>query len=82
MCTMCGFPRITLEGTAEDWARLADKTEALVSSKCKPDFAAKWLPALRSVLSRIAAHAANPAEVDVKFWQCMCKRGGHHGSGG
>lgn len=92
MTTCCGFPTITLEGEADDWVQLRAKAETLVSEKCTREFADMWLPALASALERIVAQVeasqnAGATErqsyknVDVKFWQSMCKRGGTKGSG-
>jgi hypothetical protein len=80
--TRCGFPKITLEGTSQDWHALVDKTEKLVRGKCLKAFADFWLPAVVPVLKRIAGQYDSPETVDVCFWQSFCKRGGIRGSGG
>lgn len=84
MCTKCGFPKITLEGTPGDWARLRDKVNRLVGSKCLESLSATWLPALNSALDRFVAttELGTGGELDRAFWQSMCKRGGTSGSGG
>ena len=82
--TMCGFPSITLEGTRQDWDTLLHKATVLVENFTLPEFASWWLPALTSVLTRMAAargHGTEPGPVDVEFWESMAKRGATHGSG-
>eukprot|EP01048_Picozoa_sp_COSAG05_P001824 COSAG05_NODE_65_length_22456_cov_17.448540_11_plen_955_part_00 len=80
--TCCGFPTISLEGSLADWKKLEQDAHTLVQSKCLTDFANKWLAALQPVLHRFVTQYENPSQVDVKFWQSMCKRGGELGSGG
>eukprot|EP00969_Alexandrium_andersonii_P155470 6874262-Alexandrium_andersonii.AAC.1 len=53
--TACGFPSVTLEGTADDWALLRANAEKLVSERGVPDFAAAWLPALLPLLDKLCA---------------------------
>ncbi len=78
--TKCGFREITLAGTKEDWQQLAARSVNLVKTKCLPELAKVWAPALESVYERILA--TFEGQVDVKFWQSFCKRGGKLGSGG
>ena len=40
-CTMCGFPEITLEGTATDWRLLREASERLLE-RCTPAFQKQW----------------------------------------
>lgn len=82
MRTKCGFPSITLEGSLADWQLLRHKAEELVSTRCLPSFSKRWLPAMLPVLDRFVRQYQRPKDVDVNFWQCMCKRGGLRGSGG
>ena len=82
MCTACGFPTISLEGSLADWIKLEQDAHVLVQSKCLTEFASKWLAALLPVLHRFVTQYENPSQVDVRFWQSMCKRGGELGSGG
>lgn len=63
----CGIPTIYLEGTTEDWKRVAEKTEAL--RKYKLDW---WIDELVPVLEKIAATAEG--EVDKPFWNSIYKR--------
>merc|ERR1719393_1098675 len=82
---MCGFPRVTLEGTADDWALLRDHAERLVSSRCDERWAGQWLASLLPLLDKILDEykhgAAGTAAADEPFWNSMCKRGGTSGSG-
>lgn len=78
MSTLCGFPKITLEGTIEDWQHLRDASEHLLR-RCTPDFAKQWSAALLPVLDKFVA--ARSGEVDARFWNSMCKLGGTSGSG-
>ena len=77
--TFCGFPQITLEGTAEDWGLLREAAERLLT-RCETGFAAKWAESLLPVLDKLVA-ARQGTEVDALFWNSMCKLGGTHGSG-
>ncbi len=67
--SLCGIPRIRLEGRAEDWVLLAERVSALGSwfDGLKP-----WFKALRPVLDEIAATAAGGA-VDPDFWRSLYK---------
>ncbi len=76
--TLCGFPKIILEGTEADWQLLRDAAERLLQ-RCEPKFAATWGTALLPLLEKLAA--ARRGEVDSQFWNSMCKRGGTQGSG-
>ncbi|MFJ1753793.1 DUF4419 domain-containing protein [Kitasatospora sp. NPDC088134] len=67
--SLCGIPRIRLEGTAADWRLLADRTEALVG---RFDGLRGWLDGLRPVLAEIAATAAG-GPVDEEFWRSIYK---------
>lgn len=77
MCTMCGIPRIRLEGTPDDWKTLVVKAQALseVFSKDLGLYFEHLLPVL-STLSK----AANGQDVGMAFWKSMVKVDG--GSGG
>ena len=82
METECGFPSITLEGSAEDWHSVRRKAEDLVRASCKEEFSSWWLFALLPVLDRFAEQYEDTGTVDVQFWQSMAKVGGIGGSGG
>jgi len=62
----CGIPKITLEGSTEDWQRVLNKTEAL--RKFKLDW---WIDEMEPVLKNIIA--ASKGETNKKFWQKMFK---------
>merc|ERR1719295_2483702 len=80
VCTNCGFPQITLDGTKADWVRLKEKTCALLRSKVDKEFAGKWAVALIPVLDRFIG--AFDGQIDCLFWNSMIKRGAQVGSGG
>ncbi|MFE9421792.1 DUF4419 domain-containing protein [Kitasatospora sp. NPDC006697] len=67
--SMCGIPRIRLEGTAEDWQLLADRVRGLAGR-----FAGlrAWFDGLLPVVDTIAATAAG-REVDEEFWRSLYK---------
>ncbi|MEV7601827.1 DUF4419 domain-containing protein [Kitasatospora sp. NPDC089797] len=67
--TRCGIPRIRLEGTAGDWALLADRVGGLAG---RFDWLAPWFAELRPVLAEIAATAAG-GPVDDRFWRSLYK---------
>lgn len=72
--TLCGIPEVTLEGTAEDWQKLRDKTEELG----KTYEIQWWTDKLVPILDRIAANSAGAD--DPELWANVYKRSG--GSGG
>jgi len=67
----CGIPKVTIEGTPEDWQKVLDKTEAL--RRYKLDW---WVDKMEPVLNKILA--ASKGEVDKAFWQDMFK---YHSAG-
>ena len=84
---MCGFPKVVLSGTLDDWQLLRRNTEALLEDRCDPEFAERWGAALLPLLDKFAEEYAagaqpNPRPADERFWNSMCKRGGRDGSGG
>ena len=80
--TRCGFPKITLDGSKDDWTLLYDKTKKLLldSGKVKKQFGIEWSHALLPVLSRFIG--AFDGNIDCLFWNSMIKRGAHLNSGG
>ena len=78
--TRCGFPKITLDGTVEDWKNLLCKIKELLAL-CTPEFSKTWSTALLPVLERIV-QTRETGHVDETFWNSFCKRGGIQGSGG
>ncbi|MEU4117854.1 DUF4419 domain-containing protein [Kitasatospora sp. NPDC028055] len=67
--TMCGIPRIRLEGTAGDWALLARRVGEL-AERFEP--LVPWFDGLRPVVAEIAATAAG-GPVDEGFWRSLYK---------
>jgi hypothetical protein len=64
MDTLCGIPTITLEGTAEDWQAVADRTERFGSLGL-----GWWLEPLQRILQQFVAAARGV--VDRPFWQSL-----------
>ena len=60
---LCGIPRITLQGSSEDWDTLMSKVEELLS-ECNLEW---WLCALKPVLAEFASAAKG--QVNVAFWK-------------
>ena len=71
--TLCGIPRITLLGTAEDWKSV--RMRAAVLSEFDLGW---WCRALEPVLDQFVR--ASRGSVDVEFWRSLYKLRG--GSGG
>ena len=66
VCTLCGIPEITLEGTVEDWAALREKAMAL------KDFDLSWwTDEFSPVLEQFVEAAAG--RIDQKFWSSIYK---------
>lgn len=73
VCTLCGFPLITLEGTIEDWKNI--KSRVVYMS----EFGLEWwtdhlLPVIDKVIDSVNG------DIDVEFWRSFLKISG--GSGG
>ena len=77
--TACGFPKIILTGTKQDWVKLYHKTEKLLNTKVDPYFGKKWGNALLPILKRFVM--AFDGKIDCLFWNSMIKRGATFGSG-
>lgn len=65
---ICGIPWITLEGTAEDWRRLAEKIERLDALGLGIEW---WTTKLRTIGAKLAAAAAG--QVDAAFFRNICR---------
>eukprot|EP01084_Bolivina_argentea_P199757 341740_1 len=79
---LCGFPKITLDGTKSDWIKLKKKCARILRNKVDKCFGEKWSLSLLPVLDRfIAVYDGN---IDCVFWNCMIKKTDvqYHGSGG
>jgi len=70
---MCGFPKITLKGTKEDWVMLKAKVKTLLSSKVNTEWGRKWALSLLPVLDRFID--AFDGKIDCLFWNSMIKAG-------
>lgn len=66
MCSMCGIPEITLEGTLEDWKSIRRRAQAL--GEYELDF---WLKGLVPVLDKLVATAEG--RIDRTFWRSLFK---------
>jgi len=78
--SLCGFPKITLDGNRADWVRLKEKTSVLLRDKVRRQFGAEWRKALLPLLDRFIG--AFDGEIDGLFWNSMIKRGAIGMSGG
>ncbi|MFJ2582578.1 DUF4419 domain-containing protein [Kitasatospora aureofaciens] len=67
--SLCGIPRVRLEGTADDWALLAARVEEL-AGWFEP--LGPWFAELRPVLRTVARTAAG-WPVDEEFWRSLYK---------
>ncbi|MCY2964780.1 MAG: DUF4419 domain-containing protein [Planctomycetota bacterium] len=65
--TMCGIPQIVLEGTADDWDRLAERTQNLGQFGLS-----WWTDSLAPILGEFCA--AVRGQVNCRFWQSLYKR--------
>ncbi|MDH6133486.1 hypothetical protein P3T37_002882 [Kitasatospora sp. MAA4] len=74
--SLCGIPRIRLEGTDEDWQLLATRVRGLEE---RFDGLRPWFAALHPVLEAISATASGQG-VDQEFWRSFYKW--KSGSGG
>jgi hypothetical protein len=73
VCTICGIPMITLEGTPDDWVAVRERAERLRAFGL--DW---WLDALRPLLDQFVS--ASAGHVDRAWWRGFFKETG--GSGG
>jgi len=83
--TMCGFPSVIMEGSADDWRLLRRNAELLIRNRCQDEFSDKWcaalLPLLDVLVSEYQKGVTGDGRPDEQFWNSMCKRGGTSGSG-
>ncbi|RIB10010.1 hypothetical protein C2G38_2251031 [Gigaspora rosea] len=75
--TMCGIPKVTLEGTLEDWMKLQEKVANLRKLNLELDF---WLDRLEPVVWNLVA--TYRGEIDEDFWGRVVKIDRVFGSGG
>jgi hypothetical protein len=80
--TMCGFPKIKLFGTLEDWKNLR-KCASDIKSIILPEFADLWLGPLDSILEKIVLtyQEEDNSKIDKLFWGSMVKYDSSKGSG-
>lgn len=71
--TLCGIPQIVLEGTADDWDKLAERSRALGRFGLE-----WWTRTVAPILDEFVAAAHG--KVNLEFWQSIYKLDG--GSGG
>ncbi len=72
LATLCGIPRVTLEGEPEDWAQLVARTRALRRFEL-----GWWLDTLVPVLEEFSAAARG--DVHLEFWRSLYKETGESG---
>ncbi|KAJ7202485.1 hypothetical protein C8J57DRAFT_1622801 [Mycena rebaudengoi] len=66
-CTMCGIPRVTLDGERSDWVNILGRLEKLKEYGIET---IAWYHLLRPVISRFVAAFDEPAsDENVDFWQ-------------
>ena len=70
--TLCGIPQFVLEGTADDWAALAERTRSIGQFGLT-----WWTDALEPILSEFVA--ASHGQPNVGFWQSIYKRDNESG---
>lgn len=73
VCTLCGIPYVTLEGTRQDWQQIIDNIEAFREYDL-----GDWVDVMKPVLEKICDSVEG--EPNVAFWKDMYKM--HGGSGG
>lgn len=66
MTSFCGIPKITLEGTPEDWRKLITKTKELKEYQLE-----WWINDIIPLLEKI--HLSSKGEVNKEFWQSLYK---------
>lgn len=66
MRTCCGIPWIELRGTEEDWINLRKRAEAMFGD-LMPEYTKLLLPVLDEFV------AASKGNVNLQFWQSICK---------
>lgn len=74
VCTLCGIPNITLEGTVQDWRRIAERVQEF--RRFELDW---WVRFLEPILEQFVAAAGG--NVDQGFWDSIYKWHGPKGSG-
>ncbi|CAG8534030.1 13258_t:CDS:1 [Ambispora leptoticha] len=75
--TLCGIPKVTLEGSLEDWTRIQEKVVKLRNLGLDMDF---WLDRLEPVIWRLVD--TYRGEIDEQFWGKVFSTTKIYGSGG
>ncbi|CAG8460782.1 32105_t:CDS:1 [Racocetra persica] len=75
--TMCGIPKVTLEGTLDDWMKIQEKVIHLRKLNLDLDF---WLDRLEPVIWNLVA--TYRGEIDEDFWGRIVRIDKVFGSGG
>lgn len=76
--TECGFPRIHLEGTVQDWHDLRDRVEAFQKLDPQDKHYGLWMGQLKGITQKLVDSAEG--RPDIEFWNSFFKLCG--GSGG
>ncbi|CAI2187189.1 12307_t:CDS:1, partial [Funneliformis geosporum] len=63
ICTLCGIPKVTLEGTLEDWEKVQEKVIQLRQLNLDLDF---WLDRLEPVICKLIE--TYKGKIDEEFW--------------
>ncbi len=66
MRIICGIPEITLQGTTEDWQKIADKAQQLKKYEL-----GWWITELEPILTEFVN--ASKGDIDTTFWMNMFK---------
>ena len=66
MSCLCGIPKVTLEGTPEDWRRIRDRVEVLATFELEC-----WVSRLRPILDEFVLTAEG--HPTLEFWQAIYK---------
>ena len=80
MQCICGFPKITLLGTPDDWQKLKNKVHKLNEMNGKEDKLELnwWLKNLVPVVDKICESAIS-RKIDVEFWSNMYQQSSRYG---
>lgn len=65
--TMCGIPKITIEGTTEDWLKIKNNLKKFKGYKID-----NWIKALEPIIQQFVDASQN--KIDHAFWSTMFKR--------
>ncbi|CAG8534400.1 22751_t:CDS:1 [Gigaspora margarita] len=73
----CGIPKVTLEGTLEDWTKLQEKVMQLRNLNLEMDF---WLDRLEPVVWKLVSTYCG--DIDENYWSRIMNINVQYGSGG